>query len=623
MDEPRYVLGNKIASGGMAEIYLGKQISKDGFERVCAIKKILPHLSRDKDFIDMFRDEAHICKKLQHTNIVRIEGFEDIDSSFAIIMEFIDGSDLRSILSACERSKTKLSMPMILFIATEAARGLHYAHTKKDDITRLAMDIVHRDISPQNILVSYEGEVKVTDFGIANAKNKNTETMTGTVKGKYSYMSPEQILAKKVDCRSDIFSLGIVLWEMLAMRKLFQSRNDVSTIGRVRECRIPFSLGEKNKEISPELEQIVMKCLAKDTKDRYQTAERMEKDLRKFQYTNYPDFTAGDLGKFIKQRLVSRRKQMQKHLKAMLTKNSNPAASQARTPPASRDTAAVFPAGGELILNTPPARSKQAVGTDYDDSYDNEYDTLSQNKPIKKKTASAFSVPKIRDMTESPRISYGNEAAVASYPRRKHRKKRSKVKGGPVLLITVMGVAILTLAVFIAKNKTSLRVSTGNFLQLRLDTTPSTVKISINGRKYQNGQYLQTPLTLKSKPGRHIVKIFRQGYKVRKFEYQGRKGQLIEKTLVLDSATHFSPVRIVSSNKHKKYLLDVNSGFFRGNSPALIPDLAFNKRHTVKVLPKGRSRKSSFTCSFVPTSYSKTNPYILIITTRRCIGRPQ
>ena len=223
MDGPRYILGSKIASGGMAEIHLGKQISKDGFERICAVKRILPHLSSNRDFIEMFRDEAHICKKLQHTNIVRIEGFEHIGGSFAIIMEFVEGSDLRSILSACERSKMRLSVPMVLFVAAEAARGLHYAHTKRDDMSQALLGIVHRDISPQNILISYEGEVKVTDFGIAKAKNKSTETQTGTVKGKYSYMSPEQITAQKVDRRSDIFSLGIVLWEMLAMRKLFQA----------------------------------------------------------------------------------------------------------------------------------------------------------------------------------------------------------------------------------------------------------------------------------------------------------------------------------------------------------------------------------------------------------------
>jgi len=203
----RYILAKKIARGGMAEIFLGKQVGEDGFQRLVAIKRILPHYSSDQEFSQMFRDEAHICKRLQHANIVRVEGFEEVDGSYALIMEYVDGADLRTLLHAIEQSKKRMPVPMACYITAEAARGLHYAHTKIDEITQQPLGVVHRDVSPQNILVSFEGEIKITDFGIADAESKLTETRPGIVKGKYSYMSPEQISAKQVDARTDIFAL--------------------------------------------------------------------------------------------------------------------------------------------------------------------------------------------------------------------------------------------------------------------------------------------------------------------------------------------------------------------------------------------------------------------------------
>lgn len=633
MGVSRYVLGTKIASGGMAEIYLGKRIGEDDFQRPCAIKQILSHLASNKDFIDMFRDEAHICKQLQHANIVRVEGFEEISGSYAIVMEFIEGSDLRSLLSACERADTKLTIPMALFVATEAARGLHYAHNKRDDLTQRSLNIVHRDISPQNILLSYEGEVKVTDFGIANAKEKNTETQTGTVKGKYSYMSPEQISAEKVDRRSDIFSLGIVLWEMLAMKKLFQSRNDVSTIGRVRECKIPFSLSKKHPEISRELEAIVLKCLNKQIDNRYQTAEEMEKSLRKFLYTNYPDFTASDLGNFVNERLLSKRKQTQKELKELLTTKDEQL---------SIDTGLVSLDNLQLASGqdhdyqpapmSPPFSSVAFPGTK--NKLDRSAKVMSQatplraddgkgldNKPeqtrVSKRKKSRSSVPMVRDISEETLAGYGSET-VASTRKRRSRRSRSKRKK-PALLLAIVAVSLLAVAIIYIAKKSFLQVPIGNFLQLKLDVTPSVVKITIDGKKYRDGRYLQTPITLKSRSGNHVVKIFRQGYKQQRFSYQGKKGQTFEKTVVLEPATRFSPVKIVSQNKRQKYLLNVNDGFFRGESPAIIPDLAYYKRHIVKISLKGRqSRSDRFTCSFMPTSFSKNNPYVLVIAGRSC-----
>jgi serine/threonine protein kinase len=215
-----YILGQVVARGGMAEVYRGLHVGQDGFRRLVAIKRILPHHSQNHEFTEMFKDEAHIGQRLQHANIVKVEGFDIIDGSASIIMEFVDGSDVRALLSAIENKKQTagkrgfLPNALCAYLVAEAARGLHYAHTRKDDITGRALNIVHRDISPQNILISWEGEVKVTDFGIAAAERdfKQTETKAGIVKGKYSYMSPEQISGKKCDAKTDIFALSVVLW---------------------------------------------------------------------------------------------------------------------------------------------------------------------------------------------------------------------------------------------------------------------------------------------------------------------------------------------------------------------------------------------------------------------------
>lgn len=201
-----YILGQVVARGGMAEVYRGLHVGQDGFRRLVAIKRILPHHAQNTEFTEMFKDEAHIGQRLQHANIVKVEGFDIIQGSPSIIMEFIDGSDLRAVLSAVESKKTapgkRNSMPngLCAYIIAEAARGLHYAHTRYDDLTNKPLNIVHRDISPQNLLISWEGEVKITDFGIAAADRdfKQTETKAGIVKGKYSYMSPEQISGKNV-----------------------------------------------------------------------------------------------------------------------------------------------------------------------------------------------------------------------------------------------------------------------------------------------------------------------------------------------------------------------------------------------------------------------------------------
>ena len=273
----QYILLEKVASGGMAELFKAKKIGIEGFERVLAIKKILPHISSDKEFVNMFIAEAKLIAHLNHKNIAQIYDFGKTGENYFIAMEYIKGKDLRALLNRCEERNTVMPVELAVFIAREVLSALGYAHKQKDSSGR-DLKLIHRDISPQNILISYEGEVKVIDFGIAKAETQS-HTKTGTIKGKLAYMSPEQAWGNPIDHRSDIFSLGIVLYEMITGKRLFKGTTEIKTLEMVREAKSePFS-PSLVAVIPSELESIVMKALSKDAKSRYQDASDMERYL--------------------------------------------------------------------------------------------------------------------------------------------------------------------------------------------------------------------------------------------------------------------------------------------------------------------------------------------------------
>lgn len=273
----QYILLNKVGSGGMAELFKAKKLGIEGFERVLAIKRILPHLSSDEEFIDMFIAEAKLVARLSHKNITQVYDFGKISQNYFIAMEYIRGKDLRSILKRCREINLKLPVFLAVFIAREVASGLSYAHRQKDSMGK-NLNIIHRDVSPQNILISYEGDVKVVDFGIAKAGTQS-KTTTGMLKGKLSYMSPEQAWGKPIDHRSDIFSLGIVLYEILTGERLFKGDSELSTLERVREAKIVPPPSSINTDLPPELEARLLKALAKETTERYQNVSDFEADL--------------------------------------------------------------------------------------------------------------------------------------------------------------------------------------------------------------------------------------------------------------------------------------------------------------------------------------------------------
>src|SRR3954451_5144284 len=288
-----YVLLEKIATGGMAEVWKARMRGVEGFQKIVAIKKILPHLSDNQDFIEMFVDEAKLAAQLNHNNIIHIYDLGKIQSSYYIAMEYIDGYDLKNILKKAQERDQPLSVEIALFVASKIGAALDYAHRKRDFEDK-EMGLVHRDVSPQNVLISEEGDIKLCDFGIAKAASKASHTQAGALKGKMQYMSPEQAWGRNIDKRSDIFALATVLFEMLTARKLFSGDNELSILEQVREARVtPPS--QYNDEVTPQIDAIVLKALQKDPANRYQTAGEMQRDLDAVLYSFKPTPTSADL----------------------------------------------------------------------------------------------------------------------------------------------------------------------------------------------------------------------------------------------------------------------------------------------------------------------------------------
>lgn len=291
-----YELRKKIAQGGMAELFLSEYLRDDGFRRTVAVKRILPHLADDATFISMFIREARLAALLQHPNIVQVADFGKIQNAYFIAMEYIHGKNLAEVLG---KLKEALPLDMALYIALQVSTGLYYSHSRKDDKTGQPLNIVHRDISPQNILISFQGEVKITDFGISKASTEPSLTQAGVIKGKLSYMSPEQVLGEKnIDHRADLYALGIIMHEMLSGRKLYRFRNEIEAITSIPKMPIP-SLASLRPEAPAELETIVMKCLEKDRNVRYQNAQQLRDDLSQLRNKLRITYDASDLANFM------------------------------------------------------------------------------------------------------------------------------------------------------------------------------------------------------------------------------------------------------------------------------------------------------------------------------------
>ncbi|HKO91967.1 MAG TPA: serine/threonine-protein kinase [Polyangiaceae bacterium] len=256
MAEQRYRVIDRLEAGGMAEVFRGEALSVQGFKKQVAIKRVLPHLAQNKSFIRMFLDEARLGARLNHANIVTVFDIGAADNTYFIVMEFVDGANLKHVLETMKKTGQRPGMKELLYIGLEICKGLSHAHSLRDDNGTL-LNIVHRDISPPNILITRGGEVKVTDFGLAKATTQLEKTDPGVVKGKFSYLSPEAAMGKEVDARADVFAVGILLWEAMAGRRLFLGESDYETVKRVQRAEVP-SLRGVNSEVDEDLDKLLM-----------------------------------------------------------------------------------------------------------------------------------------------------------------------------------------------------------------------------------------------------------------------------------------------------------------------------------------------------------------------------
>jgi eukaryotic-like serine/threonine-protein kinase len=271
----RYEVRAKIAEGGMAVLYLGRSV--DDERPVVALKVIRPEFARDMSFLAMFLDEAKLTSRLSHPSIVKIYEQASHDGRLFIAMELLFGQSLASVWEASQKRGPPLPPEVVAFMGARVADGLHHAHELMDD-AGVPQNVVHRDINPSNIFVTYGGHVKIIDFGLAKAVDRLTSTMAGVVKGKLAYMAPEQIAGPSIDRRTDIFALGTTLWEITVGRRLFKADNDAETMKNVREAHV-FDPRTLVKGYPSALADILLRALAKDPAERYQTAADLAKDL--------------------------------------------------------------------------------------------------------------------------------------------------------------------------------------------------------------------------------------------------------------------------------------------------------------------------------------------------------
>ena len=293
----KYLLLDQIAVGGMAELYRAMITGVQGFEKLIAVKKLLPHLSVEEELVKSFIDEAKLAALLHHQNIVQIYDFGSVEKSYFIAMEYLFGKDLRDIMKKAKQHEPPLSLEYALYILSRVSAGLHYAHNLKD-FQGKPLSIIHRDISPQNIFITYEGDVKIVDFGIAKAATQSTMTQVGMIKGKVAYMSPEQADGKVIDYRSDIFSLGIILYELVTGEKMFTG-DTMQVLSKVRSAEFP-SPEEVIKDVPEKLYEIFNQSLVKDPEQRYSSCNKMLSDLEEAMYAFSKRPTARGLSEFMK-----------------------------------------------------------------------------------------------------------------------------------------------------------------------------------------------------------------------------------------------------------------------------------------------------------------------------------
>ena len=361
----KYLLLERVNVGGMAEVFVAKAAGAGA--GVVAVKKILPTMAEDVEFITMFLDEARISVRLSHPNVVSVFDLGKVDDSFFIAMEYISGRDLRTLQERYAQRRELMPTAQAAYLVAKVCEGLDYAHSATDEKGR-PLNVIHRDVSPQNVLVGYDGRVKVIDFGIAKAANRSQKTQAGILKGKFGYMSPEQVRGLTLDGRSDIFAVGVLLYELLTGEKLFMGESDFSTLEKVRAAHVP-SPRQFNPAITPELERVMFKALARERDDRYARAGELRDALLPFTANGARSYTDRTLSAWMQEafaaEIANERAKMEgfgqlswpEDASATLVPSGGAPQPRART--ATRDVAVARPVARRVTGAIPRARTGQ------------------------------------------------------------------------------------------------------------------------------------------------------------------------------------------------------------------------------------------------------------------------
>src|SRR3954469_5880473 len=363
----KYFLMKKLAAGGMGEVFLAKQQGPAGFQKILVVKKILAHLTESKEFVEAFLGEARLAAQMNHRNIVQVFELGEQDGAYFIAMEFVQGKSLRDLIDTTGKRREKIPAELCRSLAEQICDGASYAHNLTDMGGR-SLNLVHRDLNPQNVLISYGGDVKIIDFGIAKSELSTVKTEAGMIKGKFVYMSPEQSLAKKLDKRSDIFAIGISLYEMLTGINPFQKANIVSTLEAVQRYDPPAP-SRVDRAYAP-FDPIVAKALAKDRDRRYADAAEMHDDLRRVVLPRPPERLSQFMSRLFRAQLEEEQKMLMDSDQIKLT-NSGPKKTPSRPQP-SQNTPRPAPApapeppesqeSGATQMLTAPPRKAPSVG---------------------------------------------------------------------------------------------------------------------------------------------------------------------------------------------------------------------------------------------------------------------
>jgi eukaryotic-like serine/threonine-protein kinase len=354
----RYELLGEIASGGMATVYLARLTGMGGFQRFVAMKRLHPHLASEREFVEMFLDEARIAARIHHPNVVPILEVGASQVGYFLVMEYIEGDTLARLLARASSTSKRLPVSIALRIAIDMLSGLHAAHELRDDQNE-PVNLVHRDVSPQNVLVGQDGIARITDFGVARAASRLNATRAGQLKGKIAYMAPEQAAgAEQLDRRADVFSAGVVIWESLAQKRLFKAENEAATLSRVIAEPVPL-LTQVAPQVSSEVSQVVMRALDRDPDKRFPNCAAFADALEAAAALNDKVATPRELASYVNEVMGQEIAQQRESIRTWLAHSEPPGAELASGAMSSVSAAAMSMPGfvepsRSSLSNTPP-----------------------------------------------------------------------------------------------------------------------------------------------------------------------------------------------------------------------------------------------------------------------------